>query len=121
MEPTTLSFEDLWQWLLEHHNCILRAGTPETILYDEEEFHWNLTGNGAENRVVQVVWGKGDCWGNWWLEPDRVTCVVGMPGEHEGEGVFELVSDTPRGRATIYFFILAHGYEENEETPRSVH
>ena len=32
MEPTTLSFEDFWQWLLEHHNCILRAGTPETIL-----------------------------------------------------------------------------------------
>ena len=58
MEPTTLSFEDFWQWLLEHHNCILRAGTPETILYDEEEFHWNLTGNEAGNRVVQVVWGK---------------------------------------------------------------
>ena len=55
MEPTTLSFEDFWQWLLEHHNCILRAGTPETILYDEEEFHWNLTGNEAGNRVVQVV------------------------------------------------------------------
>ena len=120
MEPTTLSFDDFWQWLLEHHNCILRAGTPETILYDEEEFHWNLTGNGAGNRVVQVVWGKR-LLGELVVEPDRVTCVVGVPGEHEGEGVFELVSDTPQGRATIYFFILAHGYEENEETPRPVH
>ena len=55
------------------------------------------------------------------VEPDRVTCVVGVPGEHEGEGVFELISDTPQGRATVYFFILAHGYEENEETPRPVH
>ena len=120
MESTTLSFDDFWQWLLEHHNCILRAGTPETILYDEEEFHWNLTGNGAENRVVQVVWGKR-LLGELVVEPDRVTCVVGVPGEHEGEGVFELVSDTPQGRATIYFFTLAHGYEENEETPRPVH
>ena len=33
----------------------------------------------------------------------------------EGEGVFELISETPQGRAPIYFFILAHGYEENEK------
>ena len=90
------------------------------ILYDEEDFHWHLTGNGAENRVVQVVRGKR-LLGELVMEPDRVTCVVGVPGEHEGEGVFEFVSDTPQGRATIYFFILAHGYEENEETPRPVH
>ena len=120
MEPTTLAFEDFWQWLLGHHNCILRAGTPEMILYDEDEFHWNLTGNGSENRVVQVVWGKR-LLGELEVDPDRVTCVVGVPGEHEGEGLFELISDTPQGRATIYFFILDHGYEENEETPRPVH
>ena len=32
MEPTTLSFEDFWQWLLEHHNCIPeRVNNFETL------------------------------------------------------------------------------------------
>ena len=45
--------------------------------------------------------------------------MVGVPGEHEGEGVFELISDTPQGRATIYFFILAHGYEAKRGNPQT--
>ena len=96
MEPTTLSFEDFWQWLLEHHNCILRAGTPETILYDEEEFHWNLTGNEAGNRVVQVVWGKR-LLGELVVEPDLVTCVVGRRVNTKGRGSSSSSRILPRG------------------------
>src|ERR671935_111677 len=29
----TLSFGAFWTWLQAHPNCILRAGTPEVVLY----------------------------------------------------------------------------------------
>jgi len=32
----TLSFQAFWTWLQAHPNCILRAGTPEVVLYDDD-------------------------------------------------------------------------------------
>ena len=43
------------KWLMGHPNCILRAGTPDTILFDDEDFYWHLAGTGVEPRVVQVL------------------------------------------------------------------
>ena len=36
-----------WNWLAAHPNCILRAGTPEAVLYDDEEFHWHFAAEGG--------------------------------------------------------------------------
>ena len=41
---TTLPFEKFWMWLQAHANCILRAGTPEALLSDPEDYHWHLAG-----------------------------------------------------------------------------
>ena len=35
---TTISFDTFWRWLGGHVNCILRAGTPEAVLFDHEDF-----------------------------------------------------------------------------------
>ena len=51
MDLTTLSFDEFWEWLMGHPNCILRAGTPGTILFDDEDFYWHLAGTGVEPRV----------------------------------------------------------------------
>ena len=76
MDLTTLSFDEFWEWLMGHPNCILRAGTPDTILFDDEDFYWHLAGTGVEPRVVQVVRGKRLI-GELLLEPGRITCVEG--------------------------------------------
>jgi len=44
---TTLSFDKFWAWLAGHANCIVRAGTPEVVLLDHDDFHWTLI---AEDR-----------------------------------------------------------------------
>ena len=97
MDLTTLSFDEFWEWLMGHPNCILRAGTPDTILFDDEDFYWHLAGTGVEPRVVQVLRGKRLI-GELLLDPERITCVEGGAGEHDGEFVFQLISETPRER-----------------------
>ena len=46
--PFTLPFEKFWNWLVTHPNCILRAGTPEAVLYDDAI---RLTGSDADRTV----------------------------------------------------------------------
>ena len=53
MDLTILSFDEFWEWLMGHPNCILRAGTPDTILFDDEDFYWHLARTGVEPRVVR--------------------------------------------------------------------
>lgn len=119
MEHTTLPFPEFWKWLQAHPNCILRAGTSEAVLYDDEDLHWHLAGDGNEPRAVQLVRGKR-LMGELLLEPERVTYVEGTPGEGE-EFVFELISETPHERTSPYFFVLSHGYEDAEKAASPVH
>ena len=39
---TTLAFDRFWRWLKRHPNCILRAGTSDAYLYEQEDLHWHL-------------------------------------------------------------------------------
>src|SRR6185503_1298854 len=57
-DPTTLSFEPFWNWLVSHPNCILRAGTPDTVIYDDEDLHWHFGAEGDSTMSVQVLRGK---------------------------------------------------------------
>ncbi|MGB6366978.1 MAG: hypothetical protein WBG93_09130, partial [Thermoanaerobaculia bacterium] len=54
----TLSLEAFWSWLLTHPNCIVRAGTREAVIYDDEDLHWHLANEGPETLLVQLVRGK---------------------------------------------------------------
>ena len=112
-EPVTLPFDVFWSWLLVHPDCILRAGTPEVVIYDDEDLHWTFA---SEPRylVAQLLRGKRPM-GELLLDPEQVTYVEGQPGEQEGEYVFELISETETDRLATYFFVLVHGYDEEEE------
>jgi hypothetical protein len=121
-ETVTLGFANFWQWLITHPNCILRAGTPETILFDDEDLHWHFA-TAVEDGipVVQVLRGKR-LMGELLLIPDQISYVQGSVGEEEGEFVFELISETESERFAAYFFVLAHGYDgEATFTPSRVH
>ena len=85
------------KWLMGHPNCILRAGTPDTILFDDEDFYWHLAGTGVEPRVVQVLRGKRLI-GELLLEPELITCVEGGQ-ENMTENLFFSSYRRPLGSA----------------------
>jgi hypothetical protein len=118
----TLPFDTFWTWLQTHPNCILRAGTPETVVYDDDELHWHFIAEGADAFIVQVMRGK-NLVAEIVVVPADIAYVQGVAGEEE-EFVFELVSETERERMAAYHFVLSHGYDAQESvTPggRRVH
>ena len=118
-EPVTLSFQTFWSWLLGHPSCIIRAGTTESVLYDDDDLHWHFAGEDPATEVVQVLHGKRLV-GEIFVRPEQVTYVQGALGDAEGEYLFELIAETERDRFAAYFFVLAHGYgEESEAVPHA--
>ncbi len=122
MDPTsTLPFETFWSWLTTHPNCILRAGTPEAVVYDDSDFHWHFATEGGATLLIQVLRGKRLV-GELLLDPEQITYVQGVPGDREDEYVFELIAESENDRIAAYFFVLAHGFEdETDSTPGRVH
>jgi hypothetical protein len=120
-DPVVLAFDEFWQWLQGHPNCILSAGTPETVLYDHEDFHWHFGREGEESLLVQVLRGK-NLVGEILIPRGTVTHVSGeLRGE--GEFVFECFIESGEGPMPGYYFALSHEYtvEENDSNGRWVH
>lgn len=107
---TTLTFDKFWAWLAGHVNCIVRAGTPEAVLFDHEEFHWTLTPEDERTFVVQVARGK-ELVGELVVYPTEIAYVQTEPGEQEGEWLFECVVEGESAREVAYHFLMAHEYE----------
>ena len=123
--PFTISFEIFWGWLLTHPNCIVRAGTPDTMIYDDEDLHWHFAAEGPETLVVQVLRGKR-LLGELLLDPEPIAYVQAVPQERQDEHVFELIVENDSERFAAYSFALIHGIEDQEEeksefTPARVH
>ena len=120
-DPLTLAFEPFWSWLATHPNCIVRAGTPETVLYDDDDLHWHFASEGSTTRLVQVLRGKRLV-AELLVEPEEVSYVQGAAGEEEGEFLFELIAESETEQAVSWFFVLSHGYDtESGSTPGRVH
>lgn len=113
-EPVTLPFDAFWNWLMTHPNCILRAGTPEAVIYDDEDLHWHFAAEDAETLLVQVLRGKRFV-GELLIRPEQVSYVQGAPTEQENEYSFEAIAETERERYAAYFFIMTHGFDESDE------
>jgi len=112
MEPLyTLSLETFWSWIVLHPNCILRAGTPETIIYDDDDLHWYLGPESQDTLLVQVLRGKRPI-AEIFVDTKQVAHVQALPGENQGEHLFELVSTSGGEPFSPWFFVMTHGYEE---------
>ncbi|MEM7582923.1 MAG: hypothetical protein AAF560_06050 [Acidobacteriota bacterium] len=109
--PFTISFEAFWEWVITHPNCILRAGTPEAVLYDDDDLHWTFGTEGSTTLLVQVLRGKR-LMGELVLDSEQTTYVQAVQGQRDDEYLFELITETEKDRVVGYFFVLAHGYEE---------
>jgi len=117
----TLPFEAFWTWLQAHPNCIIRAGTPEAVLYDDEDLHWHFTVEGSETLVVQVLRGKRLV-GELLIGPADVAYVQAVAGD-EDEYVFELITESETDRIAAHYFVLSHAYEPQDHpgSGRAVH
>ena len=109
--PGTLSFLDFWRWLTAHPNCILRAGTTDSVLYDQEDFYWHFGSEETGTLLVQVVRGKRMI-GEIFVDPEEIDYVESSPGEMEGEFLFQLVSEVESGPSRLFFFGMVHAYDE---------
>ncbi len=117
----TLALDDFWHWLVLHPNCILRAGTQDALVYDDEDLHWHFSSEGPETFLVQVLRGKRIL-GEILIAREHVAYVQAMAGDQEGEFVFELIAENEAERVAAYFFVLSHGYDAEEpSTLRRVH
>jgi hypothetical protein len=94
-------------------NCVVRAGTPESVLFDHEDFHWTIFAEDETTFLVQVARGK-ELVGELVVFPSEIAYVQTEPGEQEGEFVFECVIETETAREVAYHFVMAHAYEAAE-------
>jgi hypothetical protein len=111
--PVTLPFEKFWAWLQGHSNCIVRAGTPDVLLFDHDDYHWHLAADAEDSALlVQLVRGK-DLVGEMVLMPSEITYVQCEASESD-EYVFECVVETEATREVAYHFVLTHSYEDEQ-------
>ena len=121
LHVTTIPFDTFWSWLMRHPNCIVRAGTPEAVIYDDEDLHWHFAVDGPL-LYLQVIRGKR-LMGELAVDSERIAYVEAVGEEPEGEHLFEFIAEGVSERTAAYSVVLSHGYEE-EETPayeRAVH
>ena len=110
---STLAFDRFWRWLKRHPNCILRAGTPETTLYDQEDLHWHLEEDEDRVPLVQLLRGK-QLLGEIAIEVRDVLFVQAVPdpdGE-QGHFLFELWGGGGDEPYAVYHFALVHAFDE---------
>lgn len=110
---TTLTFDKFWQWLAGHANCIVRAGTPEVVLVDHDDFHWTLVAEDEHTRVVQLARAK-DLVGEILVFSTDIAYVQVEASETEGEFLFECIVESEKAREVAYHFVMAHEYEDGE-------
>lgn len=119
--PFTMTFDAFWRWINAHPNCILRAGTMNAVLYDDEDLHWHFASEPDGTLLVQVLRGKL-LLGELFIKSEEIRYVQAVAGESNEENLFELVVESDLGQSPSYFFVLTHGYEEEKAfSPGRVH
>ncbi len=121
----TLDLDAFWNWLVLHPNCVIRAGSADALLCDDENFHWQFVSEENTLLIAQLVYGKRLV-GEILIDRDRVAYVQSFQGEHENEYVFELISETERERTAAWVFVMSHGPDDEPQesahaTPSLVH
>jgi hypothetical protein len=112
----TIPFDKFWSWISNHANCILRVGTPEVIVLDQDDCHWTLRSEDGQHCVVQLCRAK-DLVAELLVFSAEVTFVQCESGDDEEEFVFECIVESERGRQVAYHFALSHEYD-GAEHPR---
>ena len=121
-DSPTLAFDEFWRWLILHPNCIVRAGTADCVLYDDDDLHWHFASEAAETFLCQLIRGKR-LLGEMVIKSETISYVQGYRGDHDDEFVFEMIAEAEEDRTALYFFVLSHAFDAPEPptTGRAVH
>jgi hypothetical protein len=112
-ETAPLTFERFWRWLMEHPNCVLRAGSFDAVFFDSEAFHWDFFEEDDGRAVAQLILGK-NLVGELIIERANVLFVQAAPDKEDpksGAWVFELIGGNKEDSYPQYHFVLSHGME----------
>ncbi len=112
----TLDLDVFWNWLSRHPNCVIRAGSVDALLCDDEDFHWQFISENENLLIAQLVYGKRLV-GEILIDRERVAYVQAVQGEQENEHVFELICETSRERLAAWVFVMSHGLEDEPQEP----
>lgn len=113
----TLPFDKFWSWLKAHRNCIVRAGTPYSVVMDHEDYHWDVLSEDQDTQVLQLVRGK-ELVGEIIVLAAEIAYVQ-CPLSDTEEQLFECVVETPHGSEVVYHFAMAHSFDEEPAQSRS--
>lgn len=98
---------------MAHPNCILRAGTPDVLLFDHDDFHWHLAVEDERTYVVQLARAK-ELIGELVMLVDDIAYVHCHMSDNE-EFVCECVIESEARRDVAYHFVMTHGYDDGGE------
>ena len=108
-----LTFDAFWRWLQEHRNCVLRVGSADVMLMDNEMLHWDFFEEDDGRAVVQCILGKALV-GEVIIERSDILFVQSSPDlEQPGSQAwnFELVGGNREENYPLFSFLLSHGME----------
>jgi hypothetical protein len=108
-----LTFDAFWRWLAEHRNCVLRVGSNDVMLMDNELLHWDFFDEDDGRAVVQAIVGKALV-GEVIIERSDVLFVQASPDlEQPGSQAwnFELIGGSKDENYPLFSFLLTHGME----------
>ena len=108
-----LTFDAFWRWLAEHRNCVLRVGSNDVMLMDNELLHWDFFDEDDGRAVVQAIVGKALV-GEVIIERSDVLFVQASPDlEQPGSQAwnFELIGGSKDENYPLFSFLLTHGLE----------
>jgi len=108
-----LTFDSFWRWLAEHRNCVLRVGSNDVVLMDNELLHWDFFDEDDGRAVVQAIIGKSLV-GEVIIERSEILFVqasldLESPGSQAWN--FELIGGPKDESFPLFSFLLTHGME----------
>lgn len=108
-----LTFDAFWRWIQEHHNCLLRVGSNDVMLMDNELLHWDFFEEEDGRAVVQAIVGKSLV-GEVIIDRNEVLLVQASPDlEQPGSQAwnFECMGGNGEDNFPLFSFLMTHGME----------
>ena len=82
------------------------------MLFDDDDLHWQF-GSDGQTLFTQVLRGKR-LMGEMLMNSEAISYVEVHSGERDDEFFYDMVVETEAERVVAYFFVMAHGMDEEE-------